>query len=79
MPLDIETLLSAKIGSYMSWDIQSIPDSGIEKCTFRGYLSLSTSPLIVVVVVFVFVVVVIVVIIIIIIIFYESDTLPVSD
>jgi fumarate reductase subunit C len=68
MALDIETPLSAKAASYMSWDIQSIPDSGVEKCTFRGYLSFSTSPLIVVVVV-----------IIIIIIFYKSDTLPVSE
>jgi len=57
---------------YMSWDIQSIPDSGIEKCTSRGYLSLST-PLFIVVVV-------ISIIIIIFIIFYESDihVLPVS-
>jgi len=31
MAFDIETLLSAKTASYMSWDIQSIPDRGIEK------------------------------------------------
>ena len=68
--LDIETLLSAKIGSHMSWDIQSIPDSGIEKYTFRGYLSLFTSLLIVIVVVVVVFVVVVIVIIIIIIISY---------
>jgi hypothetical protein len=31
LDIDIETLLSAKTASYMSWGIQSIPDTGIEK------------------------------------------------
>jgi len=43
----------------MSWGIQSIPDSGIEKYTFRGYLSLST-PLLTVVVVVVIIIIIII-------------------
>jgi hypothetical protein len=74
--LDIETLLSAKTASYMSWDIQPIPDSGVEKCTYRGCMSLCTSPWIVIVVVVVFVAVVFIIIIII---FYESDILLVLN